>query len=246
MSTALVWFRRDLRLSDNPALAAACERHARVVPVYIHAPDEDAPWTPGAATRWWLQHSLAALDRSLRGQLVIRRGPSLPALRTLARECGAQAIYWNRLYEPVSVARDTRIKTALRAENLDVESFNGALWLEPQQLKNGSGEPYRVFTPFWKALQQRLPPRALLPEPRTLKTPATLPGSLRLEALELLPRIRWDAQFFAHWTPGEDGAHARLNRFCEEILDGYSGTRDLPSRDGTSRLSPHLHFGEIS
>jgi deoxyribodipyrimidine photo-lyase len=254
MSTAVVWFRRDLRLADNPALAAACAQHARVLPVFLWAPEEEAPWAPGAAARVWLHHSLAALAARLaeRGAaLVLRRGPTLASLLELARATGAQAVYWNRLYEPALRARDEKIKSALRESGLQAHSFKAALLAEPWELATGAGEPYRVFTPFWRALEQRLHAhheRGLqpLPEPQRLAPPAPLPASLPLAALELLPKVRWDEALIAHWQPGEAGAWARLERFCAGALGGYKTRRDFPAEPGTSRLSPHLHFGEIS
>jgi deoxyribodipyrimidine photo-lyase len=150
MSTAIVWFRRDFRLTDHPALDAACANHEHVLPVYIHAPDEEAPWQPGAASRWWLHHSLKALDESLRERgsaLLIRRGDTLAELRQLIAATGATAVHWNRLYEPAIIARDKRVNAALRDDGIEAQSHNGALLFEPWSLKTGAGEPYRVFTP---------------------------------------------------------------------------------------------------
>lgn len=254
MSLALVWLRRDLRLTDNAALAAACARHTHVLPIFIWAPEEEAPWTPGAASQVWLHHSLAALERALRARgssLVLRRGPSLDVLLTLARESGACAVYWNRLYEPALVARDARVKAALCAAGLEAESFNGALLAEPWELKTSTGGAYRVFTPFWRALETRL--RAARdvghtpqPAPPHILAPRTTPPSLPLAALELLPRIRWDEALIAHWQPGESGALARLEGFLGGAVGTYRERRDFPTQAATSRLSPHLHFGEIS
>lgn len=250
MSTALVWLRRDLRLSDQPALHAAASRHERVLSVYLHAPEEEAPWAPGGASQWWLHHSLTALGDSLAklgSPLLIRRGPSLDGLRALAKETGASAVYWTRVYEPAAIARDKAVKEALRADGLSAESFNAALLFEPWELKTGGGEPYRVFTPFWRNAEARIdglaPP---LPAPETLKAPAKTPKGLRIEELELLPTIAWDGGFYPHWQPGEAGALARLRRFAAEPLHRYKTQRDLPAVDATSALSPHLHFGELS
>ena len=250
MTTALVWLRRDLRLHDQAALHAAAERHRRVVPVYVHAPEEEAPWPPGAASRWWLHHALTALGESLAwlgSPLVIRRGPSLETLRALVQETGASAVYWNRVYEPATIARDQAVKEALRAEGLTAESFNAALLFEPWRLQTGAGEPYRVFTPFWRnaaAQLDSLPPP--LPAPVRLTGPEPAPKSLPLAALGLLPKITWDLGFQAHWTPGEAGALARLHAFVAEPIRRYQDQRDQPARPVTSSLSPHLHFGELS
>jgi deoxyribodipyrimidine photo-lyase len=247
--TAIAWFRRDLRLTDNPALSAACERAAHVVALYVHAPDEDGEWAPGGASRWWLHHSLASLDFALRARgsrLTIRRGGSLETLREVVRETGASRIYWNRLYEPARVARDACIEAALCEAGCDCESFDAALLLEPWQVQSGRGEPYRVFTPFWKACAARLdalPP--VLPAPAVV---APLPqplASLAIEELSLRPRTRWDLGLEQAWTPGEAGALARLEAFAREALADYGQNRDRPDLAQTSRLSPHLHFGEI-
>ena len=247
MTTALVWFRRDFRLADNPALDAALERHQRIVPVYVHAPDEEAPWQPGAASNWWLHRSLTAFDASLAplgARLVIRAGDTLAELRKLVAETGAEAIYWNRLYEPALIARDTRIKQALREDGLEAESFNSALLVEPWEVKTGGGEPYRVFSPFWRNAGARAP-RLLWPAPTKLPTVAKRPETLPVAALKLLPTIAWDGGFKEMWTPGEAGAWARLEAFCERAAATYRERRDEPAVDGSSGLSPHLHFGEI-
>jgi deoxyribodipyrimidine photo-lyase len=248
-STAIYWCQRDLRLADNPALAAACERHAHVVPVYIHAPDEEAPWAPGAASRWWLHHSLAALQRSyatLGAPLLLRAGDTLAELRSLITGTGAVAVYWNRLYEPALRARNQRVKAALRADGIEAESFGAALLIEPWQIRTGAGDPYRVFTPFYKALLPQLPARRPLPAPAALTPAKALPDSLPLEALGLLPTIPWDSGLRAAWTPGEAGAQQRLEDFCDDALARYAQARDLPADAATSRLSPYLHFGEIT
>ena len=250
MGAAIVWFRRDLRLADHAALNAALAYSERVVPLYVHAPDEEAPWAPGAASRWWLHHSLAALEAALAARgatLVLRSGPSLDALLEVAAASGATRIYWNRGYEPAVVARDTRLKAALREHGLGAESLPGNLLFEPWTVQSGAGEPYRVFTPFWRACQPRLgtlaPPT---PVPTAIPPAAGAPASLPLAALGLLPRLRWDRGLATAWTPGEAGATARLAAFAAAGLAGYADDRNRPDLAGCSRLSPHLHFGEIS
>ncbi|MBA8883287.1 cryptochrome/photolyase family protein [Dokdonella fugitiva] len=247
MSIALAWFRRDLRLADNPALAAALAAHDHVVPVYVHAPHEEAPWPAGAASRCWLHRSLVALDRDLRARgstLHVYAGDSLATLREVAAATGAHAVYWNRLYEPAARARDASVEQALRADGLGVHGFNSALLCEPWAIATASGGPYRVFTPYWRNLRARLEPRPPLPAPHRM--PATAPATAPIDALDLLPRRRWDAGFDAAWRPGEASAEVALQRFLDEALGGYAVARDVPSVAGTSRLSPHLHFGEIS
>ena len=249
MTTAIVWFRRDFRLTDHPALDAACANHKQVVPVYIHAPDEDASWQPGGASRWWLHHSLKALDGSLRvrgSSLLILKGGTLAELRRLIAATGATAVHWNRVYEPAIIARDKDIKQALRADSNNVQSHNGALLFEPWTLKTGAGDPYRVFTPFWRNASAHMPTAAPLPAPEQISTPQqTVPG-LPLDALKLLPAIPWDGGFYEHWQPGEAGAMRRLDTFCESAIADYKAKRDYPAVAATSALSPYLHFGEIS
>jgi deoxyribodipyrimidine photo-lyase len=250
MTLAIVWFRRDLRLDDNPALVAALRAGHAVLPVYIHAPDEQAPWRPGAASDWWLHHALADLDAALaqRGsRLLLRTGGSAAQLQRLVAETGAGAVYWNRLYEPAIIARDTAVKQALRARGVRAESHNGALLVEPWQVQTRQGDPYRVFTPYWRTAQAQLADTAPVPAPQRLPPlPVARPAGVALDALRLLPRRPWADRFGDHWQPGATGAALRLAAFCDQALAGYQDRRDRPDRDGTSRLSPHLHFGEVS
>ena len=244
----IVWFRHDLRLDDQPALLAAAARGA-VVPVFIWAPEEERPWEPGAASRWWLHHSLVALSAALAkagAPLVIRRGPSLEALRSLARECGATHVAWNRRHEPAVIARDTAIKKALRDDGLGAESFNGGLLFEPARVATKQGNPYQVFTPFWRALLALDEPGEPQAAPPRLAPAAAAPDGLSVESLGLLPAIDWAGTMRATWTPGEAGAARRLERFLGAAVEAYAADRDRPDIDGTSSLSPHLHFGEIS
>ncbi|MGH8081672.1 MAG: cryptochrome/photolyase family protein [Lysobacter sp.] len=246
---ALVWFRNDLRLSDNPALRAALEAGYTPVPIYIHAPDEHGSWRPGAASDAWRHRSLAALDADLRKRGSRLRhffGPSLATLQSLVLATDAQAVFWNRRYEPQIEKRDTRIKQALRRMGLEVESFNSALMFEPWTLRTKQGGPFKVFTPFWRAAQTQwsLPP--LWDPPASLPTRREGPDGVPLEALKLAPKLDWADGFWTDWTPGEAGAGSALDTFIDGALDGYAEQRDRPDRIGTSRLSPHLHFGEIA
>ncbi|GAB2579130.1 deoxyribodipyrimidine photo-lyase [Dyella jejuensis] len=218
------------------------------MPLYTHAPSEEGSWQPGAASRWWLHHALLALDHDLRQRgspLHIREGDSLQVLLDAVKQSGADTVYWNRLYEPAAIARDTRIKAALRERGIAVHSCGGALWREPWQLLNQEGQPYRVFTPYWRKLRTTLAIDALLPAPAAWRA-ASLEGGLPVAALGLLPRIAWDAGLRDTWQPGERGAQAMLELFVDDAVDAYAVARDLPARHGTSRLSPHLHFGEIT
>ena len=248
MDAAVVWFRRDLRLEDNPAIDAALRAHARVLFVYIHAPREEAPWAPGAASHWWLHHSLAALDADLRtrgARLRVYRGPTLAALKKLIHASGARAVYWNRLYEPAVAARDARVQQALYAHDIAVQTFNANLLVEPWQVQTGQGGPYKVFTPYWRNVRAQLQPQPPIPAPKRIAATAKATASEKLEALALLPKIPWDAEFSKQWHPGERGAHEQLERFADDALQDYAQGRDRPDHEYTSRLSPHLHFGEI-
>ena len=246
---SLVWFRCDLRLADNPALSAAFKRGGPVVPVFIHSPEEEAPWAPGGASQWWLHQSLRALGTSLHeagSRLIIRRGPALETLRALAKETGAGAVFWNRRYEPAVIARDAQVKESLRGAGLEAESFNAALLHEPWTIQNQSGKPFQVFTPFWKHCLTKPDPDQSLPAPTQTVAPDKWPKSLPLDALALEPQIKWAEGMRAAWHPGESGARAQLDRFLSKAFTGYSEQRNRPDIAGTSRLSPHLHFGEIS
>jgi deoxyribodipyrimidine photo-lyase len=249
MST-LVWFRQDLRLADNPCLSAALERGEPVIPVFIFTPQEEGAWAPGGASRWWLHHSLARLDEELRAlgsRLVLRRGEdSLIELQRLAQDCHAQHVHWNRRYEPAIVLRDQAIKAALTEAGLGAHSYTGALLHEPWSVANKTGNPYQVFTPFWRHCLSLPDPGQTLPAPAHIPAAERWPESLELAQLALLPRVDWPSGMRAAWTPGSAGAHAALAHFLTDIQDEYANDRDRPDRDGTSRLSPHLHFGEIS
>ncbi len=249
MANAIVWFRNDLRLADNPALQAALDAGHVPVCIYIHAPKEEGDWCPGGASDAWRHRSLLALDTDLRARgsrLRIFLGPSLQLLQTLAAACDAEAVYWNRRYEPAIEKRDTRIKQTLRESGLHAESANGALLFEPWQLATKQGGPYRVFTPFWRAALADWRQHRLAEAPARLPDTDAGPDGVGVEGLGLSPSLAWDAGFWEHWRPGEAGAHEALEVFIDGALRGYREARDRPDRVGTSRLSPHLHFGEIA
>jgi deoxyribodipyrimidine photo-lyase len=244
-----VWCRRDLRLGDNPALTAALRRGGPVIPVYVHCDVEEGDWPAGGAARWWLHQSLAAFDADLRrrgSRLTMRIGPALEALRGLVEETGAAAVYWNRRYEPAVIERDSHAKMALRDSDITAESFNGSLLCEPWDAQTQAGAPYRMYSPFRRYLLERLDPPRPLPAPRRLPAPDAWPASLPLDELGLMPAIEWYRTMAASWQPGEAGALKRLRRFAGRPLMDYAHQRNLPAVEGTSRLSPHLHYGEIS
>ncbi len=233
--TILVWLRRDLRLADNPALHHALETGAAVVPVFIHEPD--APWAAGPAARWWLARSLAAFARSLEAAgsyLVERSGDPAAALAALARETAAASVHWNRRYEPHLGAADRRAAEALRGAGLRVREFAGDLLHEP-----GEKAAPRVFGAFWRACQSGREPEPPLPAPERIASPSPRPADA--SAPPRAPDLAWEVE----WRPGEAAAAERLETFLAEGLTRYGIARDLPDQDGTSRLSPHLAFGEI-
>ncbi len=249
-SPVIVWFREDLRLADNPALNAAAATGRPVLGVFILDEESDGIRRLGGASRWWLHHSLAALRddlAALGSALILLRGSSGDVLRRLAGDCGATAVHWNRRYAPAGIALDTNIKADLTAAGLEAVSHPGNLLAEPWTVATADGAPYRVFTPFWKAARAQSWRDTPLPAPDTLQPFGRAPTSDRLEDWGLLPRSPdWAAEFPEHWTPGETGARQRLTAFLETGLSGYASKRDRPDLIHTSRLSPHLRFGEIS
>ncbi len=248
-SKAIVWFRQDLRLSDNPALHDAVKRGFAVIPVYIHAPSEEDQFPPGGATKFWLHQSLKSLSDDLEShgsKLILRSSESsLDELRSLIEESGATAIFWNRRYEPAAIERDTRIKEELTSDEIEVKSFNASLLYEPWTVMNKSDKPFRVFTPFWKHCISLPEPAAPLPAPEEIKAPSKFPHCEKLKDLQLEPKIKWAEGIRAAWTPGEKGAHLQVEKLLENVLQHYGQGRNRPDQVGVSRLSPHLHFGEI-
>lgn len=243
----IVWFRQDLRLADNPALSEAARSARTIIPVFILDGSTGAR-QPGGASRWWLDKSLGALaaDLAARGsRLILRRGDPAHQLNEIIATTGATAVYWNRLYDKHAVARDSGIKSDLGADGVLAVSCNGGLLNEPWAVKNGSGEAYRVFTPYWRAAREAtaVPPET--PAPATLAAPDVWPDSDRLDDWGLHPTSPDWSTGFRDWTPGEAGATEALDRFLSGAVGGYGANRDLPAKAGTSRLSPHLHFGEI-
>ncbi|HEX7875938.1 MAG TPA: deoxyribodipyrimidine photo-lyase [Sphingobium sp.] len=239
----ILWLRQDLRLSDQAALAAALIEGA-VIPVYILDDALPRQWKIGAAQRWWLHHSLTSLDEDLRrrgSRLVLRRGDCVDELAQISRETGARRVHALSHYEPWWRNAEKAV-----ARQLDLQLHDGGLLLPPGAVRSGSGGPYRIYTPFARALMEHMPPAKPGVAPSDIASPSTWPRSDSLANWALLPtRPNWAAGFSNDWTPGEKGAHDNLAAFVDEAGD-YDTARNLPSREGTSRLSPHLHFGEVS
>ncbi len=243
--TAIVWFRQDLRIHDNPALYEAAKSKMPIIFLYI-LDEETKPWQLGAASKWWLHYSLKALNESLKkkynASLILKKGSPLKILQDLIQETNAQSIYWNRCYEPQFIKRDKDIKTKL-SKKIEVHSFNGALLKEPWEMLNQSKSPFKVFTPFWKTLQKQLIRPILSAPPHVTSANAT---SLTLKDLNLLPTIKWDKGLGDNWEPGETAALLKLKTFLNSGVKNYKVMRDHPSKPATSKLSPHIHFGELS
>ena len=242
--TSLVWFRQDLRLHDNPALFTASEK-GRVLALYI-LDDPDTEWSPGAANRVWLHHALSDLNTSLDGNLLCMQGDASQLIPALVKQYSIDGVFWNRCYEPGRIQRDTAIKQQLREQGTEVKSFNGSLLWEPWDILKKDNTPYKVFTPFYR----RGCLNAVMP-----RSPVTAPDSLQLitpeknttvDALALLPAIRWDPSVLEHWEVGEQAASGCLETFLQQGLPDYNEGRDFPAKQSVSRLSPYLHFGQIS
>ena len=220
------------------------------MPLYVLDEEAEGVRPPGAASRWWLHHSLQALDASLRAlgsRLIVRRGPAERVLADLAAEVDTQAVYWNRIYDQGSRERDARLKQAFMARGVAAESLKANLLFEPWEVKTPlGGEPFKVFTPFWRACRGLASPERPLPAPRNLPAPDAWPASDPIASLRLLPGAPdWSGGLGATWTPGEAGAAQRLAAFLDGAVGDVPEARDRPGLAGTSRLSPHLHFGEI-
>ncbi len=245
----IVWFRQDLRLRDNPALSSALQTNSPVLFTYIWSDKDHNPWSIGGASRWWLHQSLQALEAQLLKKnncLIIRQGDNLEAIQTLIQETNATAVYWNRRYEPHARAEDLMIQRDLIAKNITVHEHKGTLLIDPDQLMNKTGNPYQVFTPFWKRYQTEAFKDIHHSLPSRLPAPSRQSMTVPIEKLNLEPSIDWANGIRATWSPGELGARRRLNTFIDSRCASYQHGRDRPDHEDTSQLSPHLCFGEIS
>ena len=247
--TTILWFRQDLRLDDHDALLASAAR-GEVLPVFVWDPRAEGSWAAGAASRWWLDRSLRSLSASLEAigsRLLVRQGECGAVLAELARTIECDRVVASRRYEPAAISQERAVSAALASVGASLDLHQTALLLSPEAIRSGSGEPYRVFTPYWRACQRHVDeiakPRAA---PKSLPVPTNSPRGESIDALALAPAIAWDRGLAEMWTPGEAGAAARLEAFRRGAIDGYGEGRDRPEIVGTSLLSPHLHFGEIS
>ena len=248
--TILYWIRNDLRLDDNAALSYAVQEGAHLLIVWVWDPEAEKPWAPGAASQTWLDASLRELRNDLHAkqqQLIVRQGDSATVLLKLAHDINADHVVWNDCWEPSGRRRDRAVHAALKAAGLDVKTFKSGLLFDPESVTNKQGGPYQVFTPFWKHCVDTIgvsaplkPPRALTPLP-AIKLPE---GTI--DEIKLRPSVRWDKGIHEAWAPGERHAHERLKQFLANGIKRYKDQRDCPGEDGVSRLSPYLHFGEIT
>jgi deoxyribodipyrimidine photo-lyase len=249
MTTAIVWLRQDLRLADNPALLAATRAASVVVPVFIWSPEEEGEWAPGGAARWWLHESLRALDASLRergSRLVLAQGPAVEALRTLVRDTGATQLYWSCRYEPAALRVEAQLRRELVTPELVAHGFHSSRLVQPGTIRGASGDPLRVFTPFWRAFHAQARIESPEASPQEIPAPRKWPASLALDDLHVLPTHPWHRKLGEHWQPGEVAARAALKAFVQQRLAGYADSRDRPDLAATSRLSPYLRHGELS
>ena len=242
----LLWFRRDLRLSDHPALTAAIARDRAIIPVFIRDPIVDGL---GAAPKFRLELGLEAFDARLRtfgSRLIFRSGDASDVLQALVTETGARSVYWTRAYDPASVTRDTQLKTTLKNKNIDARSFGGHLMFEPWTVATKTGTPFKVYTPFWNAVRDRGVDTPL-PMPASLPSPSIWPASEALADWGLSRAMNRGAAVVRDYAQvGEVTAQTRLSKFIEDGIDRYNDARDLPAVDGTSCLSENLSIGEIS
>ncbi|MTI08993.1 cryptochrome/photolyase family protein [Curvivirga aplysinae] len=240
------WFRQDLRLNDNPALFHA-SKHQNILPIYILDDVNAAENKMGAASRTWLFHSLSSLSNSLNGKLFISNGNPIEVFQNLTEAYEIEAIYWNRCYEPWRIKRDIQIKEHLLSIGIEVKSFNGSLLWEPWQVQKKDGTPYKVFTPFYrKGCLYAQAPRLLYHLPETLNLCDISTQDADIKKLNLLPQIPWHTEIIKNWEIGETGAQKGLTTFLDNGIENYKEGRNFPAKQYVSRLSPYLHFGEIS
>ena len=246
--TTVLWYRQDLRVSDHDALLDACARGA-VVPVFVWHPAGEGNWPLGGAQRWWLDRSLRALDAELRARgsrLTVRTGDPAAELAAVAREAGASRVACSRRYEPAAMREEERVADALERERIDLVRLGSTLLFDPFEVRSGSGTPYKVFTPFWKACLARAEPDRPRAAPARVPAPAAWPAGVTVDSLGLNPAIPWDGGMREAWVPGEVAGRTRLAAFVAAPVGEYAGQRDIPSSSGTSMISPYLHFGEVS
>lgn len=245
----IVLFRQDFRTEDNAALNAAAESGSPVIPLYVYSPQEEGSWAPGSASKWWMHHSLLCLKNDLKEfglKLIIRKGPSLQVIEEIVKATGAKALFWNRRYEPAAICHEAALKKSLQRDRIQEQSFSGHLLYETWNIATRQNTPYQIFTPFWNCCLAHGSPLLPKPLPQTIHAYLGNQKTLEVEDLDLLPHVHWDAAFPAEWQPGEKNAKKMLQSFLNGPIKTYHETRNRPDLQGVSRLSPYLHFGEIT
>ena len=248
-SPLIYWFRQDLTIKDNPTLTAAAQTGRPIICVYILDQNQNNHWPNGAATLWWLHHSLFRLSESLKAlniKLILRKGSVIEELDNIVQSTGAESLYFTRHYEPYNSDLESQINQHL-SDQIEVKRFRGYLLYEPEAIRTGKDEPYKVFTPFYRCFLKTSTPGAPVRTPKNLISYKKRIASDRLNDWKLLPKApNWAKGFNEYWVPGELGAHENLKDFIAHSGNKYPVLRNRPDVTGTSRLSPHMHFGEIS
>ena len=242
----VMWFRQDLRLADNPALTNALE-DGKTLPIFILDNVNSKEHVNGAASKWWLHHSLIKLNKSLKNKLCFFVGNPIDILDEIHKQFEISNIFWSRCYEPWRIKRDKKIKKYFSDQNVNVNTFNGSLLWEPWNIAKKDGTPYKVFTPYYrKGCLNSDKPRMPLPVPNLSNLISIDNHDLKIEDLELMPKHNWYSKMISLWSPGEEGAKSKIEEFISNGLNNYKEGRNFPSNKNVSQLSPHLHFGEVS
>ena len=242
----VMWFRQDLRLADNPALTNALE-DGKTLPIFILDNVNSKEHVNGAASKWWLHHSLSKLNKSLKNKLCFFVGNPIDILDEIHKQFEISNIFWSRCYEPWRIKRDKKVKKYFNDQNVNVNTFNGSLLWEPWNIGKKDGTPYKVFTPYYrKGCLNSDKPRMPLPVPNLSNLISIDNHDLKIEDLELMPNHNWYNKMISLWSPGEEGAHSKIEEFISNGLNNYKEGRNFPSNQNVSQLSPHLHFGEVS
>jgi deoxyribodipyrimidine photo-lyase len=249
IAPAIMWFRQDLRLQDNPALNHAVESARPLIAVYIYSVKDEGNWPPGGATKVWLNQSLKSLSAELEkhgAYLIIRDGHAVDELSDLVKETGAELVVYSKRYEKAAQKVEDEVEAKLQKLGAKVLAFNGSLLAEPNRTLGREGKPIRVFTSFYRNFTSANEPDDPVKGPAKIHAYKFKPASLKISALALEPKMHWDKGIKEAWTPGEHGALERLDFFLDELVAHYKDSRNVPAVDGVSRMSPYLHFGEIS
>ncbi|MBL41348.1 MAG: deoxyribodipyrimidine photolyase [Rhodospirillaceae bacterium] len=243
---SIVWFRYDLRVNDNPALNAAC-KNSSVLPIYIFDNKNFDKFQMGSASRWWLHHSLIELNKSLNSSLSIYIGDPIRIIKKIIEKFQIKNIYWNRCYDPNSIRRDKDIKNKLTCDNINIFTFNGSVLWEPWTILKDDKTPYKVFTPYYKkGCLNAAKPRPPIDFNNNSVLHKDNTNSIDIDGLNLLDKKSWYLKFHKYWKPGEKKARDMLNNFLSTGINDYKEGRNFPSKKNVSKLSPYIHFGEIS